>query len=82
MKKDQVAGLVNPDISGDMADLNLPVLATVTLRKTFGDMVGDGTEAVNGNDKFTERTSGSEVVTKFGLHHGDSVRVFLMFVNG
>ena len=81
MKKDKVAGLIDPDVSGAMADLNLPIMMTITLRKTIGDVVWDGTKAINGDfERITGE--GNEIVTKFGLHHGDSVRVFLMKVKG
>lgn len=84
MKKDKMAGLIDPDVAigFDQVDFNLPVVTTVTFGESFGDIGGDGTQAEDGYGNFSERASGSEVVTEFGLHHGDSVRVFLMFVKG
>lgn len=79
-----MAGLIDPNVSGDMADLNLPIMMTVTLRKTIGDVVWDGTYAINRNTKIADVSGRSKKITKFSFlfHCGDSIKVFLMFVKG
>ncbi len=93
MKKDKVSGLVDPDIVSELKDFNLPVLfPKIGISPlTVEDVLRDGTKAVDwdfstltGVDRHRIDVSGIcvEVVTKFGLHCGDSVMVSLMIVNG
>lgn len=93
MKNDKVAILVNPDIVSELKDFNLPVLFPKIgiSPMTVDNRLGDGSETVDwdfstltGVDRHRIDVSGIcvEVVTKFGLHCGDSVMVSLMIVNG
>lgn len=93
MKKDKVSGLVDPDIVSELKDFNLPVLfPKIGISPlTVDNSLGDGSETVDwdfstltGVDRHRIDVSGIrvEVVTKFGLHCGDSVRVSLGIVKG
>lgn len=83
MKKDKVAGLIDPDIFTTIKNFNLPM--TVAVRSvsplTFDNFLRNGTKTINGHFDFGQSRI-DEIVTKFGLHYGNSVKVSLRFVKG
>lgn len=76
-----MTSLVNPDVIVEGDDFDLPMAVAVgdVSPLTCTDVGGDCSEAINGYLNLSKREI-VEIVTKFGLHHGDSVIVFIAIV--
>jgi hypothetical protein len=82
MENNQSAALIDPDksLADGTSNLNLPQGFGIAFRTSVCNSLRKGSEAINGN--LNRRTSErDEIVTKFGLHCGDSVMGCLKKVN-